>query len=85
MVLYFSWYPFDTQTCNMVLEPDGNSGEFIELVDDGLQYLGPMDLTQYFIRSTEMTKSNDGTLIVVVVLGRRLLGRVILLFMDKDQ
>ena len=59
----------------MVLEPDGNSGEFIELVDDGLKYLGPMDLTQYFIRSTEMTKAKDGTLIVIVVLGRRLLGR----------
>ena len=29
---------------------DGNSGEFIQLVDDGLQYLGPRDLTQYFIR-----------------------------------
>ena len=35
----------------MILQPDGNSGEFIELVDHGLQYLGPRDLTQYFIRS----------------------------------
>ena len=47
---YGSWYPFDTQTCHMILQPDGNSGEFIQLVDDGLQYLGPRDLTQYFIR-----------------------------------
>lgn len=47
---YGSWYPFDTQTCHMILKPDGNSGEFIQLVDDGLQYLGPRDLTQYFIR-----------------------------------
>ena len=69
-----SWYPFDTQTCIMKLMPDGNSGEFIELHDDGLEYLGPMDLTQYFIRTTNMIKDKDGSINVIVVLGRRLLG-----------
>ena len=69
-----SWYPFDTQTCIMKLMPDGNSGEFIELHDDGLEYLGPMDLTQYFIRTTNMVKDKDGSINVIVVLGRRLLG-----------
>jgi hypothetical protein len=44
-------YPFDTQSCAMVLECEGNTGEFVELVPDTLKYLGPKDLTQYFIRS----------------------------------
>ena len=47
---------------------------FIELHDDGLEYLGPMDLTQYFIRTTNMIKDKDGSINVIVVLGRRLLG-----------
>ena len=34
-----------------VLECEGNSGEFVELVPEQLNYLGPKDLTQYFIRS----------------------------------
>lgn len=72
-----SWYPFDTQTCYMTLQPDGNSGEFIDLVDDGLEYLGPRDLTQYFIRSTKMIQDRDtGSINVMVVLGRRLLGQL---------
>ena len=63
----------------MILQPDGNTAEFIELVDDGLEYLGPRDLTQYFIRSTKMSKSQAGSIEVVVVLGRRLLGQYCLL------
>ena len=59
----------------MILEPDGNSGEFIEILDDGLEYLGPSDLTQYFIRTTGMSKTELGSIMVVVVLGRRLLGK----------
>ena len=43
-------YPFDTQSCVMVFECEGNSGEFVPLVPQPLEYLGPKDLTQYFIR-----------------------------------
>ena len=43
-------YPFDTQSCVMVFECEGNSGEFVQLVPQHLDYLGPKDLTQYFIR-----------------------------------
>ena len=73
-----SWYPFDTQTCHMLINPDGNSGEFINLIDDGLQYLGPMDLAQYFVRSMSMRRQDeDGSIIVELILGRRLLGEVL--------
>ena len=43
-------YPFDSQTCGMEFQCEGNSGEFVELIPQQLQYLGPKDLTQYFIR-----------------------------------
>ena len=39
------------QKSDKVLECEGNSGEFVELVPQQLNYLGPKDLTQYFIRS----------------------------------
>ena len=40
-----------TENSEKVLECEGNSGEFVELVPEQLNYLGPRDLTQYFIRS----------------------------------
>ena len=48
-------YPFDSQTCGMEFQCEGNSGEFVELIPQQLQYLGPKDLTQYFIRWTIVT------------------------------
>ena len=79
-LFHFRWYPFDTQTCKMILSPDGNNGEFIDLHEDGLEYLGPMDLTQYFIRSTGTSMSEEGSISVVVVLGRRLLGTLLTVY-----
>ena len=69
------WYPFDTQTCLMTLNSDRNSAEFVDLKIEGMEYLGPKDLTQYFIRSTYSKKTETGAIDIFVVLGRRLLGR----------
>ena len=59
----------------MIIQPDGNSGNFIVIVDGGLNYLGAMDLTQYFIRDTGTVKQDDGSIKFNVILGRRLLGK----------
>ena len=59
----------------MIIQPDGNSGNFIVIVDGGLNYLGAMDLTQYFIRDTGTVKQDDGSIKFYVILGRRLLGK----------
>ena len=64
----------------MVFEPDGNSGEFVDLKAEELNYLGPQDLTQYFIRQTSMNKTMAGAIKVEVVLGRRLLGTVLTVY-----
>lgn len=77
---HMGWYPFDTQTCHMYLKPDGNSGEFIELKIGYMNYHGPVDLQQYFIRTSGMTKVYEGdykgSVNVEIVLGRRLLGKI---------
>ena len=41
----------DCQKQTFLPQTEGNSGEFVELVPEQLNYLGPRDLTQYFIRS----------------------------------
>ena len=52
VLLYRSSWETDSSYSDKVLECEGNSGEFVELVPEQLNYLGPKDLTQYFIRST---------------------------------
>ena len=51
-------------------QTEGNSGEFVELVLSGLEYTGPKDLTQYFIRNTSMALGVRNEVEVTVVLGR---------------
>ena len=64
----------------MIFDSDGNSGEFVELIPEKLNYLGPQDLTQYFIRQTSMNKTVEGSIKVTVILGRRLLGTVLTVY-----
>ena len=64
----------------MIFATEGNSGEFVELVASELNYLGPQDLTQYFIRQTSMNLTVTGYIEVQVVLGRRLLGTLLTVY-----
>ncbi len=50
-------YPFDSQECQVVFAMKGNTGEFVELAVDSLQYLGPVDLIQYFVKGYKMTET----------------------------
>ena len=74
------WYPFDIQTCKINLELKGNLADFIDIVPDKLEYLGPEALTQYFIKhvniSTEVLNKKYGV-VVSITLGRRLLGTIL--------
>ena len=78
-----SIFPFDTQNCSIVMVMAGNSGKFVHLVIDQFKYLGPVDLTQYFVKSinSNITIVEDGTVedqvLAVefrVIFGRRILG-----------
>ena len=64
----------------MLFDTEGNSGEFVELVPSELNYLGPQDLTQYFIRQTSINTTVTRGIKVEVVLGRRLLGTILTVY-----
>ena len=64
-------YPFDTQKCQIKMNMKGNSGSFAEQVVENLNYLGPIDLTQYFVKNWDMTKNKD-VVQVEIMLGMNL-------------
>ena len=71
------WYPFDTQECSAIFVLKGNSDNFVKLTANVLKYNGPTDLTQYFVKSSEIfnniTDNVAEGIEVRVHLGRRLL------------
>ena len=46
---------FDKSWQTSLFQSSGNSGEFVQLVVSGLEYTGPKDLTQYFIRFSSIS------------------------------
>ena len=57
---------------------------FNELQVNKLNYLGPMELTQYYVKSTNMTKIDYGeytAVLVFVVLGRRFLSNFLTIYL----
>lgn len=63
-------YPFDTQTCQIYMEMKGNSGSFAKLIPAQLNYLGPIDLTQYFVKRWDIKMTKNETLAIEIDLGR---------------
>ena len=69
------WYPFDTQRCSMIFVVDEKSENFVDIEIEKLNFLGPRELTQYFVKkySSRKIKSNErSSIFVEIVLGRRL-------------
>ena len=55
-----AWYPFDVQTCELTLQPFGNTGKYISLIRDNIKYLGELDLSKYYIKQWKfMAKDTD--------------------------
>ena len=80
----FIRYPFDTQRCRIHISLLGDSDEFINLLPGLLSYLGPEDLTIYFIKKTAIHtgQSNSNVIVYVeVTLGRRLLSTVLTVYL----
>ena len=81
---YYSmnWYPFDMQTCTIVLKMKGKGGDFATLFTDKLSYLGRNEVNQYVVYSTKMlapSKDND-QLEIKVKMGRNLLTIILTTF-----
>ena len=74
----------------MIQHSQGNSGNFTRLLAEKVNYLGPVDLTQYFVVSYNITddeemlrQSTNGFTGVKVnfVLSRRLLNQILTTFL----
>ena len=80
-----NWYPFDTQKCRMTFAVTEDMNNFIHLVGNGHAYKGPVELTQYFVRNTQMfpehLEDEQQAIILEATLGRRLLGNLLTIFL----
>ncbi len=76
-----SIYPFDTQECFTIFIMKGSSNNFIKLVADYADYLGPIDLPQYFVMDTTIHQvtvpPNTPAVKAVIKFGRRILSTVL--------
>ena len=79
-----AWYPFDTQKCSMNFVMDNGDQDLVDLSVGNLEYSGPLDLTQYYIKKKTFLERTDekGMKIVFVdiYLGRRLLSMILTVF-----
>jgi hypothetical protein len=80
-----NWFPFDTQKCRMTFAVTKDMNNFIRLDGNGHAYHGPVELTQYFIRGTEMfpvkLRGEQQAVVVEVTLGRRLLANILTIYL----
>ena len=80
---YMAWYPFDIQTCFIEMQLDGVLDNYADLLPGGVEFTGPQELTQYFVKDYQIKsgKIQDKHAVVVsVTLGRRLLGTFLTIF-----
>ena len=78
------WYPFDSQTCYMVMKLGGGVEKLVSLTPGILEYLGPEELTQYYVKHytiSEKTLKNAKGLSVSITFGRRLLGTILTVYL----
>ena len=74
-----AWYPFDIQHCRVVMAMEGNSGLYVRLLSNSVQYLGPTELSQYFVKRIKIDH-DDKTVWAELVLGRRLLSTILTVY-----
>ena len=77
-------YPFDTQTCTMDFLLSLVSEDFSFLTVGGLEYTGPTELIQYFMKDKymiEMAFDGQKGVKVYFILGRRLLSNILTVYL----
>ena len=78
-----AWYPFDQQVCHVEMLMDGVLDNYADLLPGHLDFSGPKELTQYFIKNFVIKKQKIKTkegVVVSITLGRRLLGTFLTIF-----
>ena len=77
-------YPFDTQTCTLDFVLTDVADDFCFLTTGKMQYFGPSELTQYFIKDKFMTNTiimGQKGIKVYFILGRRLLSNILTVYL----
>ena len=64
-------YPFDHQSCEIILINKDNEDNTIELIQDTLAYSGPTDVSQYIINEVHFVPRSN-SVIVKIDLSRRM-------------
>ena len=64
-------YPFDYQSCEIILINKGNVDNSIELIQDNLAYNGPTDVSQYIINLVHFVQRSN-SVVVKIDLSRRM-------------
>jgi len=78
------WYPFDAQTCFIIMKLGGGTEKLLSLTPGLLKYLGPEELTQYYVKMytiEEAILENAKGLSVSITFGRRLLGTILTVYL----
>ena len=78
------WYPFDAQTCFMVMKLGGGTEKLVSLSPGDLSYRGPKELTQYYVKKyliRETSLDDAKGLSVSITFGRRLLGTILTVYL----
>ena len=78
------WYPFDAQTCYMIMKLGGGTEKLVSLSPGFLKYLGPEELTQYYVKLytiEETSLENAKGLRISITFGRRLLGTILTVYL----
>ena len=78
------WYPFDSQTCFMLMKLGGGIEKLVSLDPGLLRYLGPEELTQYYVKKSiigETTLDEAKGLSISITFGRRLLGTILTVYL----
>ena len=84
---YMAWYPFDLQKCTIVIGQRSRDVNYMEILPNILEYTGPRDLSQYFVKEYRMKRKSmkymgkeQKTIIVEIILGRRLLSTILTVY-----
>ena len=67
------YYPFDRQSCEILIVNRGIVKDNIQLIAEELIYNGPTDYLEYFIQEPTFTTDENNTLRVKMILKRRIL------------
>ena len=63
-------YPFDTQTCRIIIGPRNKELNFVKLIPNKVSYKGPIKMMTYRVMDYDIGESEQGSVIITIRLKR---------------